>query len=81
MTVGASGFSWRGFDYSAFDPSVFSFFSWICSSRFPFSVSFGPIAFANLRKVIALGPVDPAIRWGALWSVSRVPLSVCGFLL
>ena len=34
-----------------------------------------------MQKVIALAPVDPAIRWSVLYPFSRRPLFVSGFLL
>ena len=72
----ARGFAGEISDYPAFDPSILalvsffffflSFYFFLYSSRFPFSVPSGSIPLANLRKVIALATADPAIRWSVL---------------
>ena len=54
----ARGFAGDVLVYFAFDPNVILFLG---SSRFPFSVPFVPIPRVNLRKVIVLASVDPAV--------------------
>ena len=44
-------------------PAFWHSFFFLGNSRFPFYVPFVPSPLLNLRKVIALASVDPAICW------------------